>query len=402
MVQLTEDQIQAVLRSATAAAGNEDGGFWDIDLPHASELPNFFGSPPATAEETVETTARDEAYGIIGITGENEETGEPLIAAEQFRQMATTRGLDIEAPNVVNMIALVEAMGMTLTEAATWIDMLAGDPANMSQAAATPYSNALEESGFGTDFSFPTSPGAQQLGAFEGISPTAPGPGVITQPDTGWQLFPNGALVNKAHPDPMQAVIFKPGSNAPGSSWWYDATVTKWSPEKVSEWRSRLTKMGYLAKEDEDTKGLDMNFRMALTQYHTYRYYNNGKAVALDNAAGGPPNPTITPKDFQDQIRNNVRQQFLATFGDEPSEAELASWTRFTLAQATSLQMRYMKKGLSEGEALSMAQSQAGEQTADKLWTDPVATFQREGAEENTKLHDALQRAIFATEGLLG
>ncbi len=109
----------------------------------------------------------------------------------------------------------------------------------------------------------------------------------------------------------------------------------------------------------------------------------------------------MTPKDQEAAIRNNVRSQFMAVFGDEPTDAELASWTRFVVTQASQLQRQYMRRGVTEGTALSQAVSTAGETAVNKLWEDPLGIEMRQNEEANTRLNDGLRRAISATEGLL-
>ncbi len=354
----------------------------------------------ASPEEQQQQDKLQQQATSMGLPTPNDQEG--VVTSEQLLSMMRQAGIDTDNPEVQALVTAVGS-GLDVSMAQVWVTMLAADPKYQKAGVTTPYAQALETSGFGTDAMFPTAPGAAQLGAFEQMPTSAVGPQTMTQPDTGWVLFKNGVLVDKSNPEPMSAVIFKPNSQAPGSSWWYDKIQSSWSEEDVAKWRKRLVELGYLDKDYEKTKGFDEIFRRSLTEFHIYRYYNGGKAVPFDaSAAGGGVHPTLTAKDFAEQTRNNVRQQFLAVFGDEPSSAELESWTQFAIRQAVQLQRKYMRRGVDESTALSAARTESAEAVTSKLWEDPIASFQRQSTEENTQLHDALSRAVAATEGLLG
>jgi len=70
----------------------------------------------------------------------------------------------------------------------------------------------------------------------------------------------------------------------------------------------------------------------------------------------------------------------------------------------TSLEMqrRFMRRGVSEGQALSVATTEAEERAIERKETSPGAEFMRESFEENTRLRDALASAVVVTRSLTG
>lgn len=228
----------------------------------------------------------------------------------------------------------------------------------------------------------------------------------IRDPDTGWVRFVGDVLVDPNVPiGTPGAVIFGPSSTAPGSPLWLQTVQTSWSPEKVAEWRKRLYDNGYLTKEQSKIKGApDLAMLNALTQYHEIRYQNGGIPLTTDAAgvAGSGAEYNLTAKDYQVQIRNDVREQFRNNFGNDPSDAELENWTRFVTQSSLKAQRTMTKKGMDPGAAGSYASAKAGELLAERLYTSPQATQSRESIEENTSLRDGLTAAVVATRSLSG
>ena len=249
----------------------------------------------------------------------------------------------------------------------------------------TQYSQALEASGLATG------PFPWAVPRYEEVTGKKP-PTFTVSEDTGWIRYANGVLVNPGD----GSVFFDPSSDAPGSPTWLQA-VPRWDPDKVAEWRTRLFDFGLLTKEQAKVKGVDQVFVDQLRAYHVARYQNFGKALPTDlSAIGGPGEQEFrtTARDFQVQIRNDVREQYRRVFGDDPSDEELADWTRMVTQSAMKMQKRFERRGATPSEAVSLAATNAEERLVEQLETSPQAELLAEAnSDESTRLRDALGQA---------
>jgi hypothetical protein len=325
-------------------------------------------------------------------------------------------GVDITAPEVQGYIAAATAQlqaaeseeeaQQTLLEVRTYLPFL------VEQHPATPittYALSLERSGFeGCVEPAATGPAAAAIGRKPGITPEIAnrmaGKNFQVHPETGWIMFRNGVLVDPDVPlGSAGAVVYDPSSSAPGSPTWLRG-VDRWSPEKVAEWKQRLSQARYLTKDEAQVKGIDVAFKAALSQYHAIRYQNGGTPLPANLAAGAAEAPefNLTARDFQVQIRNDVREQYRSTFGNDPSDAELENWTRFVTQSALKAQKGLERKGATPSTALSLGATEAEERLIEGLQTSPEARFLRESVEENTSLRDALATAVSVTQSLAG
>jgi len=303
---------------------------------------------------------------------------------QRFLKLLETYGVPANSPAAQDMIA---ALG-TLSEVPDMLlESMARDTATNYYQGALPYEQALFEAGFaGWE---PPAP------AWRGGHPPeggVPYPSAYTeQPDTGWWKF-NGVIVNPTD----GTVIFDPTKSAPGSTKWFQKVQSSWDQEDISKWRKTLHSMGYLPSAKG--QGWDVEFKNALYNYHIQRYLNGGSPISLKAPAGetegGNPN-FMNLGEFSASIRNDVRDQFVRVFGELPSEAELAEWTRFVIQQGNSMQRG--KKGLTPDAAVGEAEAEMFEGIA----YGPQGTFVNESVEENTSLQDAMARAVYAMRGLM-
>jgi hypothetical protein len=271
---------------------------------------------------------------------------------------------------------------------------------------ATPYSQALEASGFQGPLTQlgVTTPSELRGAGGAGIPPyqTVVGGRFAVQPDTGWMQYANGVLVDPSVPlGAAGGVYFQPGSTAPGSQAWLLNVQQSWGPERVKEWRKKLADLGYLSSAKG--KGIDVTFINALRTYHEVRYQNGGTPVAADLAGGaGTDEYNLTAHDFQTQIRNDVREQWRSVFGHDPSDSELQDWTRFVTRSSLKAQRSLTKRGVPGATAGGLAATEAEEKLVEQLQTSPQAVVMQERYQENTALRDALQTAVATTRSLAG
>lgn len=288
--------------------------------------------------------------------------------------------------------------------------ILVGQMANDPRYAAAPssaYEDALMQSGFSGAFPYEVSDqGAELARRKPGFTPesatkaTSAGLQMETSDDTGWIRYENGVLVS-----PDGQVAYDPTSKAPGSMSWLRETVGGWSDEKVKEWKARLYKLGYLSKEQSKVAGLDTTFQSALSAYHANRYVNGGKPLqgplAADNAdGGGVENRVFDLREVSGQVRNGVREQYARIFGTEATDGEVAAWSDYIIGVGMDMQRKWRNKyGTSSPD---QALTEASERAIEQLEQSPEAKFLRTSTEENTRLHDALQRAVQVTTSLAG
>jgi len=135
----------------------------------------------------------------------------------------------------------------------------------------------------------------------------------------------------------------------------------------------------------------------ALQSYHVIRYQNFGKPIATDLAAVGGPGEDefdLTARDFQAQIRNDVREQYRRVFGDDPSDAELSEWSQFVTNSAVRAQKRFERRGATPSSALSLAATEAEERLVSRIEGSAQAELLAEAnSDESTRLRDALSQA---------
>jgi len=313
----------------------------------------------------------------------------------EAEQLLRDAGVDVEAPEVRLVLdsapeEIISPEGQGLV--AYFAQLYPSSP-------ATAYSQALDVSGF-------TGPliglGTTTPSEVRGVAATqllGPGENYRIHPETGWVMFRSGVLFDPSTGE----LIFEPNSTAPGSALWLKHVQEAWSAEKVAEWRSRLAEFGYLSPEEAKAEGVDRMFLDALQAYHVTRYQNFGTAIPLDlSASAGVGRASLTAEDLQAQIRGSVREEFRRIAGREPSDGEVAEWARFVTRTSLQMQRRFMRRGVSEGQALSVATTEAEERAIERMETSPGAEFMRESAEENTRLRDALASAVVVTRSLTG
>ena len=258
----------------------------------------------------------------------------------------------------------------------------------------TPYSSALQASGFG--FERPE---------FVQIDPSIMGSGdqaflrniteaskdYVVHPQTGWKQYKNGTLVDpNAGFGQVGAVVFDPSSRAPGSTAWATEVLPKWSQDKINEWRETLIQGGYLSSA-ENKGPVDVSFTNAMIQYQTVKYQNGGTPMDIGpviDAGGG-----TTPYNFR-QIRasidEDVRNAWVSIYGVKPDESEVEAQRDMVIKVAKKL---YQKGQLSPEGAASEAEARI----LGRMERTPEARFVTENVEENTELRDQMLRAVQVT-----
>jgi hypothetical protein len=337
----------------------------------------------------------------------------------RFERATEQAGLQTPEAAAADLTSLLVQAGVDVTETFVqrWIQTVPDDlPVETLQfyiaqlaekypaVPVTQYSQALEASGFNAaPIVAPAARGLAAMGlTTEEVRKAAvSGQNFDVNPDTGWVIYSNGVLVNPAD----GTVMFDPTSSAPGSPNWLQK-VQGWDESKVSEWRSRLYDQGWITKEQAKIKGVDQVFLDSLRSYHVARYQNFGKAVPTDlSAIGGPGEEEfrLTAKDFQQQIQNDVREQYRRVFGDDPSDAELREWSEFVTHSAMKAQKRFERKGATPSSALSLAATEAEERLVAGFETSPEAELLAEAnSDENTRLRDAFAQAARVSAALGG
>jgi hypothetical protein len=335
------------------------------------------------------------------------------VSSQNIEQMFVAAGVDTDEPVVqgylqkaisdMNAADSQDEAVQVMSQVQAYLPAMA---AKYPAVPATAYDQALAASGL--EDVAPRPPSVAR-GRYEQIAGHAPPPGTmdakfVRSEETGWVRYVGGVLVDPNVPlGSPGAVIFAPDSTAPGSALWL-AGVDKWDESKVEEWKKRLAEYGYLTKDQSKVEGVDLLFKDALSRYHQLRYQNGGKPLATDlsGAAGGGAEYNLTAKDFQVEIRNDVREQWRQTFGGDPSDAELENWTRFVTRTSLRAQRNFTHRGVPSTTAASLAATRAEETLVEELQTSPEAVQLRESTEENTSLRDALAGAVVATRSLAG
>lgn len=318
------------------------------------------------------------------------------------------QGLDVSNPTIQLIIQNAGEALQNPQQLQATIYQLQQNPDNLSEPA-TAYSQAFAESGFDSPYNPQPAPGASQLAAFEaregggrGITPTdisGPPSPYEMQGTTGWLQFKNGVLVNPT----TGVVTYDPVSLAAGSPRWFRETVSSWDEDKLVEWRKRLHEFGYLDKDAAKIKGSNSVFLAALQAYQDNRYRNGGKPLMGDPAiAKGSREERAKLVNVREemgaQIRNTVRQTYRNIYGTDPTDGEVAAFSSTIFETAMELQRKYRNKY--DDPNVGAAVSEATERQVEKMEGSPEATLLRESDEENTRLRDAMERAVIATRGL--
>lgn len=263
----------------------------------------------------------------------------------------------------------------------------------------TPYSGALQESGFGFDRPEFAQVDPSLLGSGEAAflrNWTEASQDYIVEPTTGWKQYKNGTLVNPNYEiGNINAVIFDPASRAPGSNLWMNEVVPTWSPGKVNEWRSKLVEGGYLA-EDASKGPVDGLFLNAMRQYQTVKYQNGGTPMAIGPVIPGEAG--TTPFDFQQlrgQIDNGVREMWSSIYGQTPDDDEVEPLRDMIIKISSKL----YKRGQLSSQA---AVAEAEERAFTRIEQSPEAQFVTQNTEENTELRDQMLRAVQVTSMMSG
>lgn len=269
----------------------------------------------------------------------------------------------------------------------------------------TSYEVALTAAGFGEDPFFKQQMGTgYETGAaqalLQGQMPGQKAPTMEVNDQTGWLRYANGVLVDPE----SRSVVFDPNSKAAGSPTWQRDVVAHWGPDKVSEWKDRLHKFGYLSKDQSKGDTVDTVFMNAIVSYHQNRYINGGKPLAGDlTGVGGGGSAADRPKpinlnDFAAQIRNDVREQYRRVYGIDPSAGEVETWSSYIISQGMAMQRTNIKKY--DTPMTESASAEAEESFIEKLENRPDARFLRDSVEENTRLRDTFDRMAQVTSSL--
>ena len=306
-------------------------------------------------------------------------------------------GVDISGLEVQGALAVFDVSAPFFDQQPALFDVVLGGVVSELQSKGiiiqTLYQQAQELSGFGE--TKPVVMGATTPSEVRGVAPgvtTVPGL-PIEQERTGWLQYPSGILVDPTAPlGSTNAVYFPAGSKAPGS-FGYFQDAQGWSQEKINEWRARLVELGYLGK-DAKKGAYDVQLQMALQKYHTIKYQNGGKELALEGTKAAEAG--VTPFNFeqiQGQIRNDIRGQWQRIYGEDPTETELQEMQDFVINTSHKL---YQRGQL----APSQAAAEAEERFVERLEQSPEAQFVIQNQEENTQLRDSILRAVMVAQGM--
>lgn len=204
-------------------------------------------------------------------------------------------------------------------------------------------------------------------------------------------FYRNGVIA-----DPNTGDVFMPpDAGFAGSPSWL-VKAQNWDQDKVENWRAQLYDQGYAVGK----KGAwDQSLTVATRSYYESKYLNGGNIVPYSSTPGGTGATGSPPVDLSvlsATIQNQVQAQYQSVFGQDPTPAELKSWTSFVVNTGMQLQKGGPRKALDPSMALGEAEARA----AKRIVNDPTAQASISHAQENTRLHDALSSAISATNGL--
>lgn len=333
---------------------------------------------------------REAAQDVGVVTGGDPES-QLMAALEQA-------GVNTNDPTVSNYVqtvaANVRAGAYDMAAAQARVQPLAFNPAYRIQ---NPYTVAFEESGFsdvytGDPLDF-YGPGATAVRE-GGVTPS-PAPPFI-ESEQGWIQYSNGVLVS-----PDDQVAIDPASDVPGSAKWLRG-INDWSAERIREEKQKLVQFGWLPEGAAKSTDITAEFRDALKNFHYARYINGGSPIGgsftgADTAAERPK--PVDLREFDSQIRNDVRDQYERIFGYRPGDGETEMWSDFVIKKGMEMQRRNI--GKYDSPMTESAATEAEEQLIEKLERTPQARLLRDSDEENTRLRDTLTRMASVTDSLV-
>ena len=387
--------------------------------------PTDFGPPPPTqfggAPQTQFTGLPD--AGIAPATYAPV-PDQPLLQTSDLRSSVLTvdelpnylreQGIDLTNPAIAYQLASNAARQMLVDQlnSSSSVYALQGLRlrAPLGGAAVGSYDQALQDAGFfnaatGQPTPQPDQTTAQTQDALHGMGAPEAAPnqaaqsGFDTNPANGDMHFKNGVLVTTAA-DGNPTLYFPPGKSVPGSLPWVHAIQDTWTTSKIKEWQQKLNQMGYSVGKPSGK--FDTKLSGALQQYWRNYYLNGGKAISAGPAVG-PTGNTITPlNSMRGTIQQDVKNQFVSIYGQQPTPDELSNWTDFVMKTGMKLQQN---QGLTASESVSEAvnrQSTQAQQTPGAQWAyDESGNPIGPQAKFNTSLSDALTNAVVATHGIM-
>jgi hypothetical protein len=234
---------------------------------------------------------------------------------------------------------------------------------------------------------FPSGPPKPTVSMAMALSSTGPLPlpEDYADPLSGAIRRSEGALVDPSL-TPDTGVFYPPDDpDIAGSPTWLENAQKTWSPATVAKWRKRLRSLGY----DVDKKGaFTLGFRTALDSYYRNKYFYGAELPLGEMGAKAQDGANrIKPMEAYDPVeaRNDIRETYITTFGDEPSDAEMEKWERVMHRQVAKALKRNPQNP-------AHAQLRAKEVFFDRFLEDTEAEFALESAdraEENTQLRDS-------------
>jgi hypothetical protein len=105
-----------------------------------------------------------------------------------------------------------------------------------------------------------------------------PKKGGYIESDSGKRLYDSGAIYDPATGTTLYPASSDQAASVPGSDAWLQQIQESWDEDKVNEWRQKLSEQGYQVAE---SGAWAADLSTALSQYHTNRYANGGKAIPL-------------------------------------------------------------------------------------------------------------------------
>jgi len=283
--------------------------------------------------------------------------------------------------------------------------------APLGGAVVGSYDQALQDAGFFNSATGQPSPQPDQttgqtqdalhgMGAPESAPNQAAQSGFDTNPANGDMHFKNGVLVTIGPDGNPNPPFFPPGKSVPGSLPWVHAIQDNWTTSKIKEWQQKLNQMGYSVGKPNGK--FDTKLSGALQQYWRNYYLNGGKAIAAGPAVGPTGNTIVPLNSMRGTIQQDVKNQFVSIYGQQPTPDELANWTDFVMKTGMKLQQN---QGLAPSGAVSEAVNRKSTQVQDTpaaQWAyDESGSPIGPQAKFNTGLSDALTNAVIATHGVM-
>ena len=227
------------------------------------------------------------------------------------------------------------------------------------------------------------------------LPPATPGKGTDyeVQQDTGAYVYRNGVIA-----DPNTGELFYPAgtdsAKVTGSAAWLLNAQTTWTPEQIKAQKSKLVQFGYLAKGSLKGTGWTLLLESALKRFYDDRYLHGGIPSVLDPELGGfgsggtEGGTFVNLRQIHGAIQQDVRSQYLAMFGEEPTQPELSRWVEFVVRTGNKLQRL-------NSAAPSAAGSEASARMGNAMQSTPAGQFAQD-QQENTELRDSFIAAAQA------